>query len=81
MTEVEFSVYKERLVTRVTALKLEEFYRIPDDLIDKFMSIVPPSKPSDNLFAKDPIDVIENFISENSHGLGASRKGIEIRHL
>jgi hypothetical protein len=32
------------------------------------LSLKPTSKPSDNIFARDPVDIIEEFLNKNCSG-------------
>ena len=42
------------------------------------LELLPTSKPSENIFAKDPIDSIQDFFSENCTAPGQKCKGITL---
>jgi len=42
----------------LTYLKLHEYFQLSPDLEVLMLSLVPPSQPSENIFAKDPIQAI-----------------------
>jgi hypothetical protein len=45
------------------------------------LSAVAPSRPSENIFAKDPIEAIGDFLMSNCTTPSDSRNGITIRRL
>lgn len=42
---------------------------------------VPPRKPSDNIFAKDPVEVIEEFLENNCSTATEERLGVTVEDI
>lgn len=60
MTQIE-----ENLTSRLNNLELPDYFQLSPDLFDIMLALVPTSKPSENIFAKDPIESIEEFFDNH----------------
>lgn len=59
LTEEILEQIQTNLASRLQDLQLYEFFQLSPDLRDILLASVPVRKPSDNIFAKDPIELIE----------------------
>jgi hypothetical protein len=56
------SQIEQNLLNRLIHLKLHEYFQLSKDTEEIMLASVTPRKPSENIFAKDPIEIIEDFL-------------------
>lgn len=78
LTEEIMTQIEENLTSRLNSLELPDYFLLSPDLFEIMLSLVPTRKPSDNIFAKDPIDSIDEFLDANHSMATEKRFGITI---
>jgi hypothetical protein len=68
-------------LSRITYLKLYEYFQLSDEIAGTMLAAVKPRKPSENIFAQDPIEIIESFLMTNSTTPNHQRKSITVKDI
>lgn len=61
LTEEILQQIETSLTERLNNLELYEYFQLSSELKDIMLALLPTSKPSENIFAKDPIESIQEF--------------------
>lgn len=62
-------------------LNLEEYFILSQEVEKTLLAAVAPRKPSENLFARDPIDLIEEFIEKNITDQCTHKRQVKLKNL
>ena len=62
-------------------MHLEEYFELPIEVASEFLQRVKPRPTSDNIFAKDPSEIVLEFIEANVSNLGEKRKGVRLNNI
>jgi hypothetical protein len=81
LTEEILTQIEENLTSRLNSLDLVDYFQLSPDLFDIMLVMVPTSKPSDNIFAKDPVESIEEFFDKNCTMATQERLGITVQDM
>ena len=62
LTEEILVQIEENLLNRLMHLNLHQYFMLATETFELMLSLVPTRKPSENIFAKDPIEAILDFL-------------------
>lgn len=81
LTEEILAQIEQNLLNRLVNLKLHQYFQLSEDTQALMLSAVEPRIPSENIFSKDPIEAIEEYLLSNCTDVGDSKNGVTLKNI